>query len=309
MGHTSTTDGITLNVVNSIWARTNWTMKLSFLDILARYYDAGVNLLDFGNEPEQSRITINDWVSDQTNDKIKDLLPRGTITPDVYLVLTNAVYFLADWLYTFDPHLTKQRTFTRLDNSTVAVDMMQLGKDGEELSLRYYWDEAAQVRALELPYRGNRLAMTLMLPEPGTFASFEQQLDTTLLNRIVAGLDSTDLPPVRLPRFTFTTPSIDLKNALKNMGMSDAFTGSADFSGIDGQRHLFVSDVIHKAFIAVDEQGTEAAAATAVVMRETSVPLHAPRFEADRPFVYCIRDTRTGVILFMGRVLDPTVKE
>jgi serpin B len=309
MGHASTTDHVTLSVVNSAWTQTGHPFRAAYLDLLARYYGAGVNLLDFATKPDESRIVINDWVSEQTNDKIKDLLPSGSITTYTRLVLTNAVYFLADWLYTFDMNNTDNATFTRLDGSTVDAPLMQLGDDNEQVTLLYAWDGANRVRMLQLPYKGDRLAMTLFLPEAGSFDSFEQALSVSLLSSLTENLDSTSLPPVRIPKFTYKSSSISLKAAFQELGMVDAFdAAAADFSGIDGEKWLYVSDIRHKSFIAVDEQGTEAAAATAVIISRTSIPTHIPRFVADRPFVYCIRDTRTGVIIFMGKVTDPLLE-
>ncbi len=304
--HAEQTEGLTLNVANSIWAQTGWDMRVGYLDLLSRYYGAGVNLLDFKNQPDSSRTIINTWVADQTNQKIKNLIPAGTITTLTRLVLTNAIYFLGDWLYQFDPALTSNETFTLLDNQRVSVPLMQLGENGKEVRMNYA--RKGNVRAIDLPYRGNRLSMTVVLPDQGAFREFEQNMTAESIDTLIQALDSTDLPPVRLPKFTFTSASVSLKPALLSLGMTDAFTGAADLSGIDGTKSLYVQDVIHKAFIAVDEQGTEAAAATAVIIGRTSAPVDPPHFVADRPFVYLIRDTRTGAILFMGRVMNPTAE-
>jgi len=309
MGHASSAEGVTLRVVNSAWTQTGYPFRAAYLDLLARQYGAGINLLDFIAEPEPSRIVINDWVSDQTNEKIQDLLPKGTITADTRLVLTNAVYFLADWLYTFDKNKTEDAEFTRVDQTTVSAPLMTLGKEDEKVMLLYNWHEDLQVRILQLPYKGDRLAMTLFLPEPGTFASFEESLSPEVVQTLVTGLDTTELPPVRIPKFTYKSPSFSLVEAFKKLGMVDAFTPEADFSGINGTKSLYISDIVHKSFVAVDEQGTEAAAATAVAFEDRSAPAHYSRFVADRPFVYCIRDISTGVILFMGKVTDPTREE
>jgi serpin B len=307
MDHASGTDGLTLKVANSTWMQSGWKFNVSYLDLLSRYYGAGVNLLDFEREPEPSRIIINDWVEEQTNNKIQDLIPAGAITPFTRLVLTNAIYFLGTWLYQFDPALTKNSTFTRLDKSTINPPVMQLGKNGEKVTMKYYRTSTA--RAIDLPYKGDRLCMTVVLPDTGSFGTFEKAISVENLTTIINGLDSTELPPVCLPKFTFTTQSIDLSPALKVLGMQDAFDpAKADLSGIDGTRDLFVQSVVHKAFIAVDEKGTEAAAATAVIIGTTSIG-DRPMFIADRPFIFLIRDRLTGVILFMGRILDPLIKE
>jgi serpin B len=301
-GHTGSTDGLTLNVVNTTWVQNGMTFIPEYLDLLARYYGAGVNLLDFASEPEPSRILINTWVADQTNQRIKDLLLPGTISSATMLVLTNAIYFLADWLNQFDAALTTDKQFTRLDNAVVSVPLMQLGETGKMIKMMY--GRAGNACAIDLPYKGNRLCMTVILPDKGAFEAFQGSLDARSVEEVIASLDSTDLPPVRLPKFKFTSGSLSLAEELKALGMTLAFTGSADFSGIFGARSIYISDVIHKAFISVDEKGTEAAAATAVIFERTSIP--APSFIADRPFLFVIRDRLTGVILFMGRILDPT---
>lgn len=306
-GHVGVTDGIELNIVNSVWAQTGFDLRRVYLDLLARYYGAGVNLLDFIAAPDSSRRVINDWVSEQTRERIEDLLPPGSISPQTRLVLTNAVYFLAQWLYRFDPALTADEPFHRLDGSTVTVPLMQLGAPGENVELEYAREADAAVRAINLYYRGERLCMTALLPDAGTFAAFENELSLEAVEGLISRLRPTDLPPVQLPRFTYTSASVPLKKPLQALGMRDAFDpGLADFSGIDGRRDLFVSRVLHKAFVAVDEQGTEAAAATAVVFDRNATPPDAPQFIADRPFIFLIRDTETGLILFMGRILDPS---
>lgn len=306
MEHASSSEGVTLRVVNSSWTQTGYPFRAAYLDLLARQYGAGINLLDFLAEPDPSRIVINDWVSDQTNEKIQDLLPQGSITTETRLVLTNAVYFLADWLYTFDKNKTKDADFTLLDQTTIQAPLMTLGEENERVKMLYAWDEAHQVRALQVPYKGDRLAMTIFLPEPGTFTSFEESLSPELVGSLVAELDTTELPPVRIPKFTFKSPGISLVDAFKKLGMVDAFTSDADFSGINDIKSMYVTGIFHKSFIAVDEQGTEAAAATGVVVADSIAPPHYPHFVADRPFVYCIRDITAMVILFMGKVTDPT---
>jgi serpin B len=303
-GHTSSTNGLKLNVVNTTWVQKGMTFIPAYLDLLARYYGAGVNLLDFAREPEPSRIVINTWVADQTNQKIKDLLIPGTISSATMLVLTNAIYFLADWLNQFDADLTRDENFTRLDNTIVSVPLMQLGETGKMIKMMY--GRVGNACAIDLPYKGNRLCMTVILPDNGAFDAFQGSLSAQNVTSLIGALDSTDLLPVRLPKFKFTSGSISLVAPLIALGMTAAFTGAADFSGIFGTRNISISDVIHKAFISVDEKGTEAAAATAVIFERTSNP--TPSFVANRPFLFVIRDRLTGVILFMGRILDPTVE-
>jgi serpin B len=303
--HTGSTSGLTLNMVNTTWVRKGMTFLPEYLNLLARYYGAGVNVLDFTNEPEPSRIIINTWVADQTNQKIKDLIPPGSISGSTVLVLTNAIYFLADWLNQFDAALTRDESFNRLDNSVVTAPLMQLGESGKTVKMMY--GHAGNACAIDLPYKGNRLCMTVILPDKGVFDAFQGSLTVQSVNNLIAALDSTALPPVRLPKFKFTSGSISLVDALQALGMVQAFIcGSADLSGIFGSHDKYISDVIHKAFIAVDEKGTEAAAATAVIINDFMS--ETPSFIVDRPFIFVIRDRLTGVILFMGRILDPTVE-
>ena len=305
MAHSDATENLELSIVNSIWAQNGLMLQVNFLDLLSRHYDAGVNLLNFSEQPDSSRIIINEWVSEQTHQRINDLLPEGSITSSTVLVLTNAIYFLADWLLKFDATLTMERQFNLMDGSTVTVPMMKL-KD-KPVKVLYY--NSGSCRILELPYKGNRLAMNLILPDSGTFKDFEQNLSIEVINNLIDGLDSTSVITVQIPRFQFTTPSVSLVEALKKMGMTAAFSMSADFSGISNER-LVISDVLHKAFIKVDEEGTEAAAATGVILKWEYQPQDpTAEFVADRPFIFFIRDTQTGAILFMGRIMDPTVEE
>jgi serpin B len=317
MEYAAQTEGITINVVNSTWLQAGLNFHVRYLDHLSRFYGAGVNLLDFA-QSEASRTIINTWVADQTNDKIKDLLPPGSITEDTRLVLTNAIYFLADWLFTFDPQLTADKPFRLLDNSTVQAPLMQLNETGKKVIMLYA--RGSGVRALDFPYKGDRLAMTVLLPDAGSFTTFESSLNRELIDELVEALDSAELA-VSLPKFEFTYGTTSLKNALMALGMTDAFDdGKADFSAIYRSTDavvsdrallpgLYVSDVAHKAFISVDEEGTEAAAATAVVFGITSVNPDEAVFIVDRPFIFVIRDKATGTIVFMGRILNPTVTE
>jgi len=319
-GHAEEAEGIRLNIVNRIWGQTGWDFRTDYLDLLARSYGAGINLLDFISTPEVSRRIINTWVSDQTHERIRNLLPSGSINAATRLVLTNAVYFLADWLYPFNRTLTTDEPFYRLDGSTVDVPLMQLDMQEEEeeafmppgeVELEYAYDGTAGVKALNLSYPGKRLCMTVLLPDAGTFVDYEHSLSMEHIDALLTRLYGTPLALVRLPRFSFTY-SVPLRGSLQALGMRAAFDPErADFSGIDGRRDLYISEVFHKAFVDVDEQGTEAAAATAVIIGDFSgaIPPPPPRFVADRPFLFLIRDTETGLILFMGRVLDPSVFE
>jgi serpin B len=292
-------DDFKLHVANSLWGQTGYVFLAEFLDALARNYGAGLRLLDFQKEPEPSRQTINDWVSEQTEDRIKDLIPQGAITPDTRLVLANAIYFDADWQHPFSKHSTQDAPFNTLDGEQVTLPMM--GMD-DPASLSYARGEGYQ--AVELPYQGGQMSMLILVPDAGRFEAFEAALDAGRVETILKQLQP-QVVNLHMPKFSYTS-DLDLANTLAALGMPLAFRpGEADFSGMDGSRDLFIGDVFHKAFVAVDEAGTEAAAATAVVMKLTAMPVFDVDLTVDRPFVFMIRDTETGAILFVGRVLNP----
>ncbi|MBN1308792.1 MAG: serpin family protein [Chitinispirillaceae bacterium] len=308
MEHAESTKGISLTVVNSTWLQTGMNFYVRYLDHLSRYYGAGVNLLDFRSKPEESREIINTWVSDQTDQKIQDLVPPGVINPLTVAVLTNAIYFLADWLFSFDPDLTAKKPFRLLDNTTLQAPLMQLNEPGKKVKMLYA--RGSGVRALDFPYKGGRLAMTVLLPDSDSFAVFESSMNMEVIDGLVNSLDSAELD-VSLPKFEFTFGTKSIKDALRALGMIDAFGGQADFSAMldVGKGEIYVADVFHKAFISVDEKGTEAAAATAVIIELRGSSTNDCIFIVDRPFIFVIRDKLTGTILFMGRILNPTVAE
>jgi serpin B len=290
--------GFRLNIVNAIWGQKGYAFLQEFLDILAENYGAGIRTLDFINAPEPSRVTINDWVSDQTEGKIKDLIPPGAIDAMTRLVLTNAIYFNAAWQFPFEKDATADGTFHLLSGSEVTVPMMKQTKS-------FAYTEGDDYQAVELPYDGSELSMVILLPQPGQFTTFERSLDASKVDGIIASLASKRVA-LTMPKYEFTS-DFSLKKALSAMGMPVAFTDSADFSGMDGKRDLYISDVIHKAFVSVDEVGTEAAAATAVIMTTTSLPLNVVDVTIDRPFIFLIRDIQTGAILFLGHVTNPAM--
>jgi serpin B len=289
-------EGFRLNIVNAIWGQRDYAFLDEFLDVLAVNYGAGLRTLDFITAPEDSRITINDWVSDQTEGRIEDLIPQGAIGPLTRLVLTNAIYFNAAWQYPFETNATQDGLFQLLDGTRVTVPMMRQGES-------YGYTEGDGFQAVELPYDGGELSMVVLLPDAGRFASFENSLNAQQVNEIIGKLEYQQVN-LTMPKFEFES-SFGLVDALTAMGMPVAFTESADFSGMTGSRDLFISDVIHKAFVSVDEAGTEAAAATAVIMKATSAPASPVEVTVDRPFLFLIRDIETGAILFVGRTLDP----
>jgi serpin B len=286
--------GFVLKNVNAIWGQKNYKFQSAFLDVLAENYGAGMRTLDFAKEPEKSRLTINDWVSEQTADKIQDLLPAGSIDPSVFLVLTNAIYFKANWFHMFDEKKTVNGQFSLLDGSKVTVPMMH--------QTDYFdYTEGDGYQAIELLYRTRELSMIILLPEEGNFQEFENSLQYSQLKEIVDNLEYRQVI-LSMPKFNFDS-EFDLKQTLSEMGMPIAFSGGADFSGI-AEGGGFISGVYHNAFIAVNEKGTEAGAATAVAIAKGAVggPVE---FTVNRPFIFLIRDIKTGTILFIGRVLNP----
>ena len=290
----------TLNIANSIWGQHGFEFLDEFLDLLAENYGAGMQLVGFSQNPEQARGLINDWVAEHTENRILDLIREGAITTLTRLVLTNAIYFNASWQHPFEEAQTTHGTFVRLDGDEVNVPLMHQ-------SVRTSYSEGDGYQAVELCYIGYQLSMIIFLPERGRFKEFGNGFDVARLAEITSGFRDTRVT-LTMPRFQFDS-SIGLSEILPQLGMELAFVppaGStgADFSGMNGKRELYIKDVLHKAFVSVDEQGTEAAASTAVLTEVTSMPGSAT-MTIDRPFVFLIKD-RAGTILFVGRVLAPS---
>ena len=289
-------EGFRLHIVNAIWGQEGYEFLPEFLDVLAENYGAGLRLLDFAGAAEESRVTINDWVSEQTEGRIEDLIPQGVIDALTRLVLTNAIYFNAAWSEPFEPDLTGDGAFYLLDGGEASVPMMR-----QTTSFGYAEGEGCQ--AVELPYDGGELAMVILLPEAGEFETFEGSLDGGRVDGILKSLTYRQVA-LTMPKFEFES-DFSLVEALAAMDMPVAFSGGADFSGMTGTRDLFIGDVIHKAFVSVDEAGTEAAAATAVVMKLGAMPGELVEVTVDHSFMFIIRDIETGAILFVGRVVNP----
>lgn len=289
-------EGFRLNIVNAVWGQQGYEFLPEYLDVLAENYGAGLRLLDFAGAPEESRVTINDWVSDQTEGKIEDLLPQGVIDGLTRLVLTNAIYFNAAWAEPFDEGMTEDGAFHLLDGGQVTVPMMRQ-------TASFGYAEGADYQAVELPYDGRQLSMVILLPHAGEFEPFENSLDAETVDAILKSLAYREIA-LGMPKFEVES-DFSLADALATMGMPDIFSMDADLSGIDGTRELFVKDVVHKAFVSVDEAGTEAAAATAVVIALKAAPEPPIEVTLDQPFIFLIRDIETGAILFVGRVVNP----
>ncbi len=288
--------GFRLNIVNAIWGQKDYKFVSSFLDLLAENYGAGLRVLDFIKDPSASRITINDWVSEQTEGRIKDLIPEGVITPLTRLVLTNAVYFNAAWREKFEESATQNGQFHLVNGSEVTVPMMRKTDS-------FGYVKSGNVVGVELPYDGNELSMVIMTNAAGTFVDFEKGLTFSKVNELINGIRYSEVR-LSMPKFEFES-KFGLKQTLQTMGMVLPFQDNADFTGISTQSDLHIDDVIHKAFVSVDEAGTEAAAATAVIVGTTSIPVEQAVVTLDQPFVFLIRDIQTGAIIFIGRVMNP----
>jgi serpin B len=290
--------GYQLLVANALWGQKGEPFLKEFLDLTKCYYGAGLNQLDFVNETEKSRQIINSWVEEKTNNKIKELILQGGVDEHTALVLTNAIYFKGDWKTKFSKWKTRKPDFAVSAKDKVKVPMMHLKED-----FKYYADEKLQI--LELPYKGNEISMLVLLPsDTEGIREVENTLTTESLNILQSKMWMTKVD-VYFPKFKMTWGTFSLKNALVALGMPDAFDGrKADFSGINGIGGLWISGVFHKAFIEVNEKGTEAAAATGVGIA-ASIHTEPPVFRADHPFIFIIKDNRSGSILFMGRAMNP----
>jgi serpin B len=294
------TNDYELTSANKIWPREDYPFMDPFFDLIKEYYYGGIEELDFAGDPEGSRQTINQWVENRTNDRIKDLLPEGSISGYTIMVLTNAIYFLGKWVYEFNKEETKDADFTLSSGSVVQTPTMGMNvEDG----LRYYEDDDLQ--ALELPYKGDDLSMIVLLPRENDISGMESDLDAERLNDIIDELDDKEVN-VYLPKFEMTI-EYNMNQPLKDLGMVQAFDPAlSDLSGLNGGiEPLFISLVQHKAFVKVDEEGTEAAAATAVVIDRLSAGDGPATFRADHPFMFFIMHKETNSILFMGKVEDP----
>lgn len=279
---------------NQLFTQVGLAIVPAFLDVLASEYGAGVRQLDFAAEPEPCREQINAWVSSNTEALIRELLGPGTITRDTRLALVNTLYFDAAWQTPFDPERTSPADFTLSDGTTVRVPMMA----AEDVPLRHGALDGVEI--FELPYRGGEVAMLLLVPPVGRLAELEGGLDGARLRALVdaARAESLDL---MLPRFQARTQA-RLDEALAALGLGIAFSGEADFSGMTPDERLAITAVVHEAVVRTDEAGTEAAAATAVIVGRVSLPDY---HVVNRPFLFVIRDRPTGAVLFMGRVARP----
>ncbi len=289
-----------LRVANRLWGQKGYDFLPPFLKVTSQFYGAELGTVDFTDHAEQARQQINDWVQKQTEDKIKDLIQPGVLGPATRLVLTNAIYFKGDWQRKFDPRATRDAPFHAAEGD-VTVPMMHQ-------TARFGYRALDDMQVLELPYADNALSMVVLLPrKTDGLPDLEKRITHENLTQWTKDLAKQKVK-VFLPRLKASS-LFELEDVLQSMGMPLAFNrAKADFSLITTSEGLFISAVVHKAFVDVNEQGTEAAAATGIVMRATAAPLQPeepPVFRADHPFVFLIRDNRTNAVLFMGRVVKP----
>jgi len=295
-----------LHTANALWAEKDYQFLNEYFNIVEENYAGKVTNLDFKKNAEKARLIINNWVEEKTNNKIKDLIPSGEVNALTRLVLTNAVYFKSDWVRQFNENDTKEQDFRISKDNIVRVPTME--RIDKEAMFNYAENNDLQI--LEMPYSGEELSMLVLLPKDEDLEALENSLSSENLSKWKKDLKEERVK-IFIPKFKFETKYFMAKD-LEEMGMSTAFSGSADFSGMTGKRDLFISQVIHQAFVEVNEEGTEAAAAAAVIMELTSAggPSKEPKilvFRADHPFMFLIQHNATGNILFMGRVVNPTL--
>jgi serpin B len=283
-----------------LWASQQAPLLSSYVSLVGELYGAGAFNVDFASDPGLSRKTINLWAGKETRGLITELIPEGFITPVTRLILTNAVYFKGDWRYPFDVRSTRNEDFRLDDNRTVSVPMMFL--EGNDMA-RLNYARLPEGQILELPYAGGKLSMLVLLPAPEAAQAFESGLSLEKLAQWKQSLMPQKVD-VYLPRFVFSF-SDKMREVLQAMGITDAFGPQADFSRMTGQKDIYIGEVIHKAFIEVNEQGTKAAAATAAGMFGGAMPRPAQLFRADRPFMFLIQESGSGRIIFMGRLSRP----
>lgn len=286
-----------LSVANALWLQKNYPLLQSFLDAVERYYKAPVNIVDFVNELGNSVRKINAWIEEKTDKKIKDMITENDVDSLTRLILTNAIYFKGVWEVPFDPSRTEKDLFYIDETTSVEVNMMKL-----TAMFKYFEDEEVQI--LQLPYAGGRFSMVIVLPKKSVkLSDVEKRFSLQKLMHWLQSLEVLEVQ-VYLPRFK-VEQRFSLKEVLTKMGMVDAFTDSADFSKMDGTKMLKIQNVIHQAFVEVNEEGTEAAAATAVIIGIKMGPKIPIIFKVDRPFLFFIYEKSNNVILFMGRVMKP----
>jgi len=289
-----------LETANGVWSQHELGLKDAYLDLLASHYGTGIHPVDFREAPEKARTAINDWAEDRTHGKIDDLMPEGSVHPQTRMVLTAAIYFRGQWSSTFDEKKTAEEAFTNLSGGEATVEMMH-----QKVRRGWSYLEGNNYQAVELPYGRGAYGMVVIVPGAGELEAVESALDAEFVQTIFDDLEGTAVD-LKLPKFELSA-ELSAKKALTSLGMTTAFTKEADFRGMTADEQIFVDDVLHKAWVSVDEKGTEAAAASAAAMRATSLQPGEPEWKSvrvDRPFLFMIRHTDTDAVLFAGRVVS-----
>ncbi len=286
---------VTLENANALWIGKTFPILGNFQSAVTENHDAEIHSANFSGQPEVERLNINAWVEEKTRDRIQNLMPAGSVNNMTRLALVNAIYFKGDWLNAFDKTKTVHALFRGLEKETL-VPMMTMKPD------RFGYFENDEFQCVELPYKGEEVSMRIYLPS--------EEVSLSLLEQRISVIHSEPLRKekvkIHLPRFK-TESTFDLNSTLIELGLTDAFDPQqADFSGITGARDLFIAAAIHKAFVQVNEEGTEAAAATGITMGVTCMPMPPKIFRADHPFVFLIHENASGKILFMGRITNPS---
>ncbi|HOC97197.1 MAG TPA: serpin family protein [Candidatus Pacearchaeota archaeon] len=302
-----------LSTGNALWVQQDYLLLNDYSEAVERYYGGKASNVDFIKETEKSRQTINSFIEEQTNNKVKELIPAGQVDHLTRLVITNAIYFKGTWEWEFDKSDTRDKDFYITPENVVKTPMMHM--DSDKATFNYADLEKLQI--LELPYKGDKISMLILLPKQGEAYDYEKgeeitynynlediELSSEKLNEYKSEMQETKLSAIYLPKFKFDTKYF-MVSTLSEMGMPTAFSMQADLSGIDGSQNLYIQNVIHQAFVQVDEKGTEAAAATSITIGfKSAMPSNV--FTADHPFIFIIQEKETGNILFMGRMTDPT---
>jgi len=297
-GFDGTSYDLTLSVANAPFAQRDEQWQQAFLDALAQRFGAGLRLVDYKSDPDNARVQINQWVSDETNGRIPELIGQGMLDTLTRLVLVNAIYLKAPWAQPFIPAATQDKPFALLDGSSATVPTMAMTAEQSYASGQGW-------QAVDLPYVGNKLALTIIMPSD--FGALAAGLNGTKLDEITSSMKMNEVD-LTLPLFSAQTQA-DLSGMLAQLGMPLAFDpNQADFSDMTTQEQLYIAFVIHQANISVDENGTEAAAATAVGMGTTAMPGSTATMHVDHPFIFALRDVDTGAVLFLGQISDPSAK-
>lgn len=297
----SNDDAYDLETTNALWVLEDYPLNEQYVSNVENYYNGMVTPADFVNEPEASTDAINNWVKEKTNEKIKELIPEGEISPETRLVITNTVYFNGKWVNEFDPDMTRTRPFTLSNGDEKSVRTMYNVE-------KFNFGEDQKVKILELPYKGDNLSMYMVLPKENNIAELENNFTLRYYSELRENMSSGDYVEVWIPKFAFKTEA-ELKSPLIEMGVVDAFNqDTANFSGITSSGSLAISKIYHQAFVDVHEKGTEAAAATGVIIEDEGM-LYKWEFKADHPFLFFIEDKRTDCILFIGKVESPEYEE